>query len=141
MRRSSRSSSDFRPQNTKPLREADAWKTLRSLAPYLMQYKWRVLLAISCLIFAKLATVSVPIIFKMMIDDLSVEKHVLALPSLLLVLYGLLRFANSFFTELREIFFARVTQHAVRRIALVWRRASPREKDFQLLAEALTEAR
>ena len=118
MRRSSRSSSDFRPQNTKPLREADAWKTLRSLAPYLMQYKWRVLLAISCLIFAKLATVSVPIIFKMMIDDLSVEKHVLALPSLLLVLYGLLRFANSFFTELREIFFARVTQHAVRRIAL-----------------------
>ena len=31
--------------------------------------------------------------------------------------------------------------NAVRRIALVWRRASPREKDFQLLAEALAEAR
>lgn len=31
--------------------------------------------------------------------------------------------------------------NAVRRIALVWRRASPRERDFQLLAEALAEAR
>jgi LysR family hydrogen peroxide-inducible transcriptional activator len=31
--------------------------------------------------------------------------------------------------------------NAVRRIALVWRRASPREKDFALLAEALAEAR
>ncbi|GEM72515.1 hydrogen peroxide-inducible genes activator [Sphingomonas aquatilis] len=31
--------------------------------------------------------------------------------------------------------------NAVRRIALVWRRASPREKDFQLLAEALAKAR
>ena len=31
--------------------------------------------------------------------------------------------------------------NAVRRIALVWRRASPREKDFQLLAAALAEAR
>ena len=30
--------------------------------------------------------------------------------------------------------------NAVRRIALVWRRASPREKDFQLLAQVLAEA-
>ncbi len=31
--------------------------------------------------------------------------------------------------------------NAVRRVALVWRRASPREKDFQLLAKVLAEAR
>jgi LysR family hydrogen peroxide-inducible transcriptional activator len=31
-------------------------------------------------------------------------------------------------------------EHAVRRIALVWRRASPRERDFQLLADVLAEA-
>lgn len=30
--------------------------------------------------------------------------------------------------------------HAVRSIALVWRRASPREKDFELLAQVLAEA-
>ncbi len=32
-------------------------------------------------------------------------------------------------------------EKAIRRIALVWRKASPREKDFQLLAEALAQAR
>jgi ATP-binding cassette subfamily B protein len=36
----------------------------------------------------------------------------------LIIGYGLLRFSSSLFTELRELFFARVTQHAVRQIAL-----------------------
>jgi len=31
-------------------------------------------------------------------------------------------------------------EHATRTIALVWRRASPREKDFRLLAEVLQAA-
>ena len=31
-------------------------------------------------------------------------------------------------------------ENAVRKIALVWRRASPREKDFRLLAQVLAEA-
>jgi len=30
--------------------------------------------------------------------------------------------------------------HPSRRIALIWRRSSPREKEFQLLAEALRAA-
>ena len=32
-------------------------------------------------------------------------------------------------------------ENAVRRVALVWRRASPRERDFRLLAEVLAAAR
>lgn len=113
MRRSSRPSS---PQRTAA--DSHVWRTLNSLAPYLWQYKWRVLLAVSCLITAKLANVTVPIVFKSMIDGLTESTLPLALPVLLLVLYGLLRFSNSLFTELREIIFARVTQQAVRRIAL-----------------------
>ncbi len=31
--------------------------------------------------------------------------------------------------------------HAARHIALVWRKASPREKDFRLLADVLAKAR
>ncbi|MBS1230192.1 MAG: transporter related [Proteobacteria bacterium] len=111
MRRSSRSPSPLRPA-------PHVWRTLSSLAPYLWQYKWRVLLALSCLITAKLANVAVPIVFKSMIDDLTGATPALALPVLLLALYGALRFSNSLFTELREIIFARVTQQAVRRIAL-----------------------
>jgi ATP-binding cassette subfamily B protein len=94
------------------------WRTLNSLAPYLWQHKWRVLLALSCLIGAKLANVAVPLVFKEMIDGLTSAQQVLALPALLLALYGALRFSTSLFTELREILFARVTQQAVRRIAL-----------------------
>lgn len=100
------------------MRDAHVWQTLKSLVPYLWQYKWRVVLALSCLVAAKLANVAVPMVFKAMIDDLSADKLALALPVLLLALYGALRFSNSLFTELREILFARVTQQAVRRIAL-----------------------
>ena len=98
--------------------DSRVWRTLNSLAPYLLQYKWRVVLALSCLFTAKLANVGVPLVFKEMIDKLNVATLPIALPVLLLTLYGALRFSSSLFTELREILFARVTQQAVRRIAL-----------------------
>ena len=118
MRRSSRSSTDYYPRPNQPAGDTQVWQTLKSLTPYLWQYKWRVILALSCLVAAKLANVSVPLVFKGMIDGLSGDKLVLGLPILLLTLYGVMRFSNSLFTELREILFARVTQQAVRRIAL-----------------------
>ncbi len=118
MRRSSRNHYDSPPANGQPARDTHVWQTLSSLAPYLWQYKWRVLLAISCLITAKLANVAVPLVFKEMIDRLTNTNQTVTLPILLLTLYGALRFSNSLFTELREILFARVTQRAVRRIAL-----------------------
>lgn len=115
MRRSASSTAAFdRP----PLNDTQLWLTVNKLLPYLWQYKWRVMLALSCLFAAKLASVAVPLVFKEMIDGLGDEQQWLVLPGLLLVLYGALRFASTLFTELREILFARVTQRAVRRIAL-----------------------
>lgn len=102
----------------RPAGEVHAWPTLLALFPYLWQYKWRVGAALISLVSAKLASVAVPLVFKDMIDSLSVQNMALALPALLLLLYGGLRFATALFTELREMFFARVTQRAVRRIAL-----------------------
>ena len=118
MRRSSRHASTYQQELPPVSQGTQGWQTLRRLAPYLWLHKWRVLLSFSCLIIAKLANVSVPIIFKEMIDTLSDTNVALGLPVLLLLLYGALRFANSLFTELREILFARVTQEAVRRISL-----------------------
>ncbi len=111
----SRSSADFR---VRPAKDSRVWQTVNSLLPYLWQYRWRVLLALSCLVCAKLANVAVPMVFKQMIDELTSTQLPLALPLLLLTLYGALRFSTSLFTELREILFARVTQQAVRRLAL-----------------------
>ncbi|WP_153115118.1 ABCB family ABC transporter ATP-binding protein/permease [Rhodocyclus tenuis] len=113
-----RHSSSPRPASDKPPEAANLWRTLHSLGPYLWSYKGRVLLALACLVGAKLANVAVPLVFKEMIDGLSQTQLTLALPVALLALYGTLRFSTSLFTELREILFARVTQRAVRRIAL-----------------------
>lgn len=107
-----------KPPTGQPLPESHMWLTLRTLLPYLWAYRLRVLAALGCLFAAKVANVTVPVVFKHMIDDLSPGTQALALPVLLLVLYGLLRFSTALFTELREFLFARVTQRAVRKVAL-----------------------
>ena len=107
-----------KPPAGQPLPETHVWLTLRTLFPYLWRYRLRVLAALACLVAAKIANVGVPIVFKEMIDGLSSTQQVLALPVLLLVLYGCLRFSTALFTELREILFARVTQRAVRQVSL-----------------------
>ncbi|WP_295008945.1 ABC transporter ATP-binding protein/permease [uncultured Dechloromonas sp.] len=107
-----------KPPAGQALAQTHVWLTLRTLFPYLWRYRLRVLAALGCLIGAKLANVGVPMIFKEMIDGLGGEQQVLALPVLLLALYGILRFSTSLFTELREILFARVTQRAVRQVSL-----------------------
>ena len=94
------------------------WPTLRLLFPYLWAYRLRVIAALACLVAAKVASVSVPVVFKNMIDGFSVADQALALPVVLLLLYGVLRFSTSLFTELREFLFARVTQQSVRQVAL-----------------------
>ncbi len=107
-----------KPPAGQALAQTHVWLTLRTLFPYLWRYRLRVIAALGCLIGAKLANVGVPMIFKEMIDGLSSEQQALALPVLLLALYGILRFSTSLFTELREILFARVTQRAVRQVSL-----------------------
>ena len=98
------------------------WATLRTLFPYLWVYKWRVLAALAALVGAKLANVGVPLVLKQLIDQLAVDPKdphaLLVLPLGALVAYGLLRLSTTLFTELREFLFARVTQRAVRTIAL-----------------------
>ncbi len=107
-----------KPPAGQPLPESHTWLTLRTLFPYLWRYRLRVLAALGCLVGAKIANVGVPMVFKEMIDGLSASQQALALPALLLALYGLLRFSTAMFTELREILFARVTQRAVRQVSL-----------------------
>ena len=96
--------------------------TLKTLLPYLWVYKWRVLAALLALVGAKAANVGVPVVLKQLVDDMTVKpgdpKALLVLPLATLVAYGLLRLSTTMFTELREFLFARVTQRAVRTIAL-----------------------
>ncbi|MFZ1180783.1 MAG: ABC transporter ATP-binding protein/permease [Herbaspirillum sp.] len=98
------------------------WETLRTLLPYLWTYKWRVLLALGCLVGAKLTNIGVPLLLKQLVDRMTIApdnpQALLVLPLSLLVAYGVLRLATTVLTELREFVFVKVTQRAVRTIAL-----------------------
>ncbi len=110
------------PEGAAPSAPGARWAALRELAPYLWHYRGRVVLALLMLVTAKVANVGVPLVLKHIVDDLQLRpgdpRAVLVVPVALVVAYGALRVGVSLFTELREVVFSRVTQGAVRRIAL-----------------------
>jgi ATP-binding cassette subfamily B protein len=128
MRRYS-ASSELAPLSNAPRRD---WQTIRSLLPYLSGYKLRVGLALACLIGAKVANLGVPIVMKHIVDGLASVRQLVALGrasndsmfvvagglGLFVVAYAAVRLSTSLFTELREILFSKVTESAVRDLAL-----------------------
>jgi len=128
MRRYS-ASNELAPPSNAPRRD---WQTIRSLLPYLSGYKLRVGLALACLIGAKVANLGVPIVMKHIVDGLASVRQLVALGrasndsmfvvagglGLLVVAYAAVRLSTSLFTELREILFSKVTESAVRDLAL-----------------------
>ncbi|MGH8608318.1 MAG: ABCB family ABC transporter ATP-binding protein/permease [Gammaproteobacteria bacterium] len=97
---------------------------LRQLLPHLWpggdwDLRVRVVLAIGCLVMAKVANVYVPIFFKGMVDALSPKTPgAIAFPVAMLLAYGAARVMSQTFAELRDGVFARVAQRAIRRVAL-----------------------
>jgi len=94
-------------------------QSIQTLWPYITKFKGRVLIAILALVGAKGATLLMPWALKEIID--SVDKSInplLLVPTLLLIMYGALRFASVFLGEVRDAVFSRVTEHAMRDIGL-----------------------
>ena len=94
-------------------------QSIQTLWPYITKFKGRVLIAILALVGAKGATLLMPWALKEIID--AVDKSInplLLVPTLLLVMYGALRFASVFLGEVRDAVFSRVTEHAMRDIGL-----------------------
>ena len=110
------------------------WRVIAMLIPYLMEYKVRVLFALSLLVGAKVASVAMPWVLKLIVDDLDSEAaELLVIPLTLLLAYGALRFAMVFLGEMRDAVFARVTERAVRRISLrVFKHLHSLDLDFHL---------
>jgi len=109
---------DRTPPGAMPARRRSEWRVLPRLAPYLWEFKWRVLVALALLVTAKLANVAVPLVLKEIVDALDPQTAILAAPFVLLAAYGVLRFSTTLFAELRDVLFVRVTQRAIRRVAL-----------------------
>ncbi|AWW48563.1 ABC transporter ATP-binding protein/permease [Polynucleobacter paneuropaeus] len=113
------------PKSSEPsltIAQRSDWRVIRDLLPYLLEYRLRVLLALLCLVAAKVANLGIPVLMKRLIDTLNIKvdsgQALLAIPAALIVAYGLLRISASLFNELREALFAKVTQNAVRKVAL-----------------------
>ncbi len=102
----------------KPPANRNDWQTIRSLLPYLLEFKGRVIAALALLVMAKLANVAVPLVLKEIIDALDRPRALMVLPVLLLAGYGALRLCSTLFGELRDAIFAKVTQRAIRRVAI-----------------------
>jgi ATP-binding cassette, subfamily B, heavy metal transporter len=118
MRKHSSSSLPLPVDRGVPRTQRGDWATIRTLLPYLWAWRGRVIAAVVCLVLAKVANVGVPMVLKAIVDRLDAATAMLAVPLALLVAYGLLRLSTTLFTELREYLFAKVTQRAVRTIAL-----------------------
>ncbi len=94
------------------------WLVLKSLAPYVWDFKYRVVAALVLLTLAKAANVTVPLVLKEVVDSLTPKDQLLLLPLALLLGYGALRLCAVLFAELRDVVFVKVTRRATRRIAL-----------------------
>jgi len=102
----------------KPVKMA-LWSAIKSLWPYLWEFKSRVILAFCLLLLAKVATVTMPWVLKNIVDTLDLTLNTsLILPLSFLVLYGGLRFASVFLGEARDAVFSRVTERTMRRVGL-----------------------
>ncbi|MBB3061800.1 ABCB family ABC transporter ATP-binding protein/permease [Microbulbifer rhizosphaerae] len=112
------------------------WGALKSLFPYLLEFKRAVSLALLCLVGAKVAGVGLPFLLKHIVDDLDSAggaAQAVALPLGLLLAYGAVRFSSVLFGELRDTVFGRVTERAQRRVGLeVFEHLHRLDMDFHL---------
>ena len=115
------------------------WHVIAKLGPYLWEYRARAIIAMTFLVMAKLSGIGLPIALKHIVDHLDPSllsetgAQLITVPVALLIIYGLLRFFNVFFSELRDTIFSRVTERAQRRVGLdVFRHLYELELDFHL---------
>ena len=99
-------------------------RTIRKVGPYLWPddkpwVKQRVVIALACLVLAKVVNVLAPLLFGRAVDALSGTASDLLLGGIGLTLaYGFARLMNVGFQQLRDGVFARVGQRALRSLAL-----------------------
>ena len=115
------------PDRTHAGRKTDPgfeWSALRDLAPFLwpagnFELRARVVIALILLALAKVATNYGPFLYKDVVDILDDDAGtMIALPLGLLFAYGIVRVMSIAFAELRDAVFAKVSQRAIRAIAL-----------------------
>ena len=108
--------------------EGNVFRTVAHLWPYMWpadraDLRWRVVLALAALLVSKAATTFVPFAYKGIIDSLGTTGENAALilgiavPVVLVIAYGVGNILDAGFQQVRDVLFASVGQHAVRKLA------------------------
>jgi len=106
---------DSGPQVHKDRRD---WHNLKSMLPFLWEFRGRALFALACLVLSKAANVGVPLALKGIVDSFEKQPgQLLVLPVSLLLAYGLFKLGAGLFNELRDVVFAKVRYRAMRRLS------------------------
>lgn len=106
-------------ENETPQSAASEWSAVPRLMPFLWVWPTRVIAAMAFLFAAKGASVLLPVALKEIVDTLDTDNlELVALPVGVLIAYGALRLASTLFGEIRDVIFGRVTEHAMREVAL-----------------------
>jgi|TARA_B110000914_G_scaffold124672_1_gene108831 ABC-type transport system involved in Fe-S cluster assembly fused permease/ATPase subunit len=119
----------------KELKELELMALLKSLWPYLMIHKARVIIAMALLVSAKGVALVIPWVFKHIVDALDggSPEQLLVIPLGFVLLYGGMRFGAVFLGELRDAVFSRVTESAMSKVGLeVFAHLHQLELDFHL---------
>ncbi|KAK1511275.1 iron-sulfur cluster transporter ATM1 [Colletotrichum costaricense] len=113
-------------KSTQEQRKAD-WAIMKEMSRYLwpkdsLSTKFRVGLAVSLLIGAKVLNVQVPFYFKSIVDSMNVDfgatgGTAVTIAGSMILAYGATRIGATIFQELRNAVFASVAQKAIRRVA------------------------
>ncbi len=103
-----------------PVNARSEAQILREILPYLRPFIGRILFALALVVVGKVAGLAVPMVLKNLVDTLGVKTDpaLLVLPVGLLLAYGASRVSMTFFTEVRQIVFARVMARVSRRVTL-----------------------
>ncbi|MDP6968172.1 MAG: ABC transporter ATP-binding protein/permease [Gammaproteobacteria bacterium] len=118
----------------KPFKDIAFWALLKTLWPYLLIHKARVVIAMLCLVGAIGVSVAMPWALKGLVDALDNDMgKALVIPLGFVLLYGGMRFGSVFLDELRDSVFSRVTESAMRKVGLeVFAHLHRLELDFHL---------
>ena len=102
----------------RPTGERPTSRVLARLIPFLKPYTARIVIAMTCLLVAKVAGLAVPMVLKKLIDNLGITPTPALIPVALLLAYGAARLSERVFTEMRQIVFARVMARSSRMVML-----------------------
>jgi ATP-binding cassette subfamily B protein len=118
----------------KTFQEIELWNLVKTLWPYLLIHKARVIIAMLCLVGAIAVSLGMPWALKELVDALETDvSKALVIPLGFVLLYGGMRFGTVFLGELRDAVFSRVTESAMRKVGLeVFSHLHKLELDFHL---------